>query len=65
MTGFKNYLQNSYTATITSIPLKPCIKVNKWEYMVVRPQCMVVKPQHIYGSYTFSWKRANQSHTHY
>jgi len=26
---------------------------------------MAVKPQHIYGSYTFSWKKANQSHTHH
>ena len=39
----------------TSIPLKSDIKVKNWEYMVV-------KPQHIYGSYTF---KANQSHTHH
>ena len=25
----------------------------------------VVNPQLIYGSYTFSWKKANQSHTHH
>jgi len=25
---------------------------------------MVVKPQHIYGSYIFSWKKASQSHTY-
>ena len=28
--------------------------------VVIKCQCMV-KPQHIYGSYTLSWKKANQS----
>ena len=26
---------------------------------------MVVKSQHIYGSYTFNWKKTNQSYTHH
>jgi len=31
--------------------------------MVAKPQCMVVKPQHIYGSYAYSPKKAHQIHT--
>jgi len=37
------------------ITLKPYIKV-KLAYMVV-------KPQHIYGGYTFSFKKADQTYT--
>jgi len=29
--------------------------------MVLTPQCIVVKPQCIYGSYAFNWKKCNQS----
>jgi len=39
-------------------PTKPYFKVKNWEYMVV-------KPQHIYGSYTFSQKKTNQGHAHH
>jgi len=33
--------------------------------MVVKPQCMVVNPStYVYGSYTFSLKKANQTQNH-
>ena len=40
-------LQMGGSCKSPSIPLKPYIKVNNWEYIVV-------KPQYIYGNYTLS-----------
>jgi len=42
---------------ISSILLKPYIRVKIWEYVVV-------KPQHTHRSYTFNWKKVIQGHTH-
>lgn len=42
-------------ATYMVIPLKPYSNINNWE-------CTVVKPQHIYGSYTYNWKRSHKHH---
>jgi len=47
-------------ARYNNIILYPTEAVHLWESL-----CIVVKSQYIYGSYTFSSKKTNQSNTQY